>query len=178
MHAWIQMEKKGILSARDVKEGKVAKIRENMKRMGYDPVLTKVWDATREDKEFYEKADVILADVPCSGLGIIGKKPEIKYHGLELAEELVPLQRKICERSLPMLKLGGVFIYSTCTINPGENQENVAWLVEHFDLETESLDPYLPEELQNKMTGQGMLQMLPGIMESDGFFVARLRKRG
>ena len=67
---------------------------------------------------------------------------------------------------------------STCTINPSENQENVAWLAEHFDLETESLNPYLPEKLQNKMTGQGMLQMLPGVMESDGFFVARLRKRG
>ena len=178
MHAWIQMEKKGCLSARDVKEGKVAKIRENMKRMGYDAVQTKVWDATREDKEFCLKADVILADVPCSGLGIIGKKPEIKYRGLQLAEELVPLQRKICEKSLTMLKPGGVFMYSTCTINPSENQENVAWLAEHFDLETESLNPYLPEKLQNKMTGQGMLQMLPGVMESDGFFVARLRKRG
>lgn len=178
MHAWIQMEKKGCLSARDVKEGKVAKIRENMKRMGYDAVQTKVWDATREDKEFCLKADVILADVPCSGLGIIGKKPEIKYRGLQLAEELVPLQRKICEKSLTMLKPGGVFMYSTCTINPSENQENVAWLAEHFDLETESLNPYLPEKLRNKMTEQGMLQMLPGVMESDGFFVARLRKRG
>ena len=64
------------------------------------------------------------------------------------------------------------------SINPSENQENVAWLAEHFDLETESLNPYLPEKLQNKMTEQGMLQMLPGVMESDGFFVARLRKRG
>ena len=69
-------------------------------------------------------------------------------------------------------------MYSTCTINPSENQENVAWLAEHFDLETESLNPYLPEKLQNKMTEQGMLQMLPGVMESDGFFVARLRMRG
>ena len=75
-----------------------------------------------------------------------------------------------------MLKPGGVLIYSTCTIHKMENEENVLWLEENCGMQRESLDPYLPEILHNKMTEQGMLQMIPGLQNSDGFFVARLRK--
>ena len=75
-----------------------------------------------------------------------------------------------------MLKPGGVFIYSTCTINHAENEENAVWLEEYLGLRRESIDKFLPEALHNKMTEQGMLQMLPGVQKSDGFFVARFRK--
>ena len=122
-------------------------------------------------------ADVLLADVPCSGIGIIGRKPEIKYHAMEQAETLVPLQREICRQSVQMLKPGGTFMYSTCTINRAENEENVEWLEKHCGLVRESLNPYLPPKLCNRMTEEGMLQMLPGLQKSDGFFVARLRKK-
>lgn len=176
LHALQCLKGDGFVSARDVSVHKVGKIKENIARMSYSNVECKVWDGTIPDEEWTEKADVLLLDVPCSGIGIIGKKPEIKYHALEQADTLVALQRKICKSSLSMLKPGGVLIYSTCTINPAENEENVYWLEEHLGLRRESLNPYLPETLQNKMTAEGMLQMLPGVQKSDGFFVARLVK--
>lgn len=176
LHALIKLAGTGMVSARDVSEKKVKKIQENIRRMGFNNVEAKIFDATETDPEWKEKADIILADVPCSGIGIIGRKPEIKYHAMEQMDELVKLQRKICESSVQMLKPGGVFMYSTCTINPEENAVNVKWLQEHLSLVPESLDTWLPENLRNRMTAQGMLQVLPGINKSDGFFVARLRK--
>ncbi len=176
MHALLCLEGKGILSARDVRPEKVAVIRENVRRMGYTNVQCKVWDGTVTDPEWNNRADVILADVPCSGIGIIGRKPEIKYHALEISESLVPVQRKILKASVDMLKPGGTLIYSTCTIHEAENEENVHWMAENLGLKTFSLSPYLPEILTNKMTDKGMLQMIPGIHKSDGFFVAGLRK--
>ncbi len=176
MHALLRMNGQGFLSYRDISEKKLSRVRENLRRLQYTHAKGKVWDGTRADREWRERADVVLADVPCSGMGIIGKKPEIKYHALQKVEKLVPLQREICQASLTMLRKGGVFLYSTCTICEKENEENVMWLEEHCGLKRESLDAFLPEELQNKMTAQGMIQMLPGIHKSDGFFVARFRK--
>lgn len=176
LHALLRLGHAGFLSARDIRAGKVAKIQENVRRMGYTNVECKIWDATVEDPDWQERADVVLADVPCSGIGIIGRKPEIKYHAMETAGQLVPVQRRIAATAAQMVRPGGVFVYSTCTINQKENEENVQWLMEQTGLFPEPLDPYLPESLHNKMTAQGMLQMLPGIQRSDGFFVARLRK--
>ena len=176
MHELLRMNGQGFLSYRDISEKKLSRVRENLRRLQYTNAKGKVWDGTRADREWRERADVVLADVPCSGMGIIGKKPEIKYHALQKVEKLVPLQREICQASLTMLRKGGVFLYSTCTICEKENEENVMWLEEHCGLKRESLDAFLPEELQNKMTAQGMIQMLPGIHKSDGFFVARFRK--
>ena len=176
MHALLRMNGQGFLSYRDISEKKLSRVRENLRRLQYTNAKGKVWDGTRADREWRERADVVLADVPCSGMGIIGKKPEIKYHALQKVEKLVPLQREICQASLTMLRKGGVFLYSTCTICEKENEENVMWLEEHCGLKREALDAFLPEELQNKMTAQGMIQMLPGIHKSDGFFVARFRK--
>jgi 16S rRNA (cytosine967-C5)-methyltransferase len=177
MHALIKLAGTGRLYARDVSEQKVAKVRENIKRMGYTNAVCSVWDATKTDSEMQASVDVIIADVPCSGIGIIGRKPEIKYHAMQQAQTLVSLQREICRQSVQMLKPGGTFIYSTCTINRAENEENVQWLENELGLVRESLNPYLPESLCNRMTETGMLQMLPGIQKSDGFFVARLRKK-
>lgn len=176
LHALQRLQGKGFLSARDVSLHKVNKIKENITRMHYTNVECKVWDGTVPDISWKEKADVLLLDVPCSGIGIIGKKPEIKYHAMEQADALIEIQRKICENSIAMLKPGGTLIYSTCTINHGENEENVYWLEEHLGLKRDSLDDYIPESLKNKMTAEGMLQMLPGVQKSDGFFVARLIK--
>lgn len=176
MHALLQLGHEGFLSARDISAGKVAKIQENIDRMGYTNVECKIWDGTVVDPAWRERADVVIADVPCSGIGIIGRKPEIKYHAMATAGQLVPVQRKIAAAAVEMLKPGGILIYSTCTINRKENEENVQWLKEQTGMIPESLNPYLPESLKNKMTVQGMLQMLPGIQRSDGFFVARLQK--
>lgn len=177
IHALIELAGRGRLTSRDVSQQKVELVKENIRRMGYTNVSAKVWDARKPDSDMEGKADVILADVPCSGIGIIGRKPEIKYHAMENALGLAGLQREICEASISMLKPGGIFIYSTCTINHAENEENVQWLESRFGLVRESLDSYLPKPLCNRMTAEGMLQMLPGIQKSDGFFAARLRKK-
>ncbi len=176
MHALQVLNGSGLVSSRDVSEKKVKRIQENISRMKFTGWECKVWDGTKTDEAWLEKADVVLADVPCSGIGIIGKKPEIKFHALKQAKDLVPLQRKICNEAVKMLKPGGTFIYSTCTINKEENEENVQWLVEHLGLKRDSLNCFIPENLRNKMTAEGMLQMLPGVQKSDGFFVARLIK--
>lgn len=175
-HAADLLKGKGRICARDVSEKKLIRIRENAARLHETEVEIKVWDARNEDPDWREMADVILADVPCSGIGVIGKKPEIRYDAVSHIEELVPIQREILKGILPALKPGGTLIYSTCTVSPQENEENVAYLEEHFPLKRESLDEFLPESLQNKMTKEGMLQILPGVNGSDGFFVARLVK--
>lgn len=177
IHALLDLAGTGKLIARDVSGRKVELAKENIRRMGYTNVSCGVWDARIPDLDMEGKADILLADVPCSGIGIIGRKPEIKYRAMDKTGELAALQREICEASVSMLKPGGVFIYSTCTINRAENEDNVQWLESRFGFVRESLDSYLPEELCSRMTAGGMLQMLPGIQESDGFFVARLRKK-
>lgn len=176
IHTLIRLRGEGKLIVRDVKAKKVERIRENIRRMQYDNVICECRDARCEDAANRGKMDVVLADVPCSGIGIIGRKPEIKYHAMEQIKELVILQRDICRRAVQLLKPGGIFLYSTCTVSPAENEENVAWLEENLELRRSSLDEFLPDVLKNKMTKQGMLQMLPGIQNSDGFFVARLEK--
>ncbi len=85
--------------------------------------------------------------MPCSGIGIIGRKPEIKYHALQYAKELVPIQRKIVENAEKMVKPGGVLIYSTCTVNQAENEENVRYFVEHLGLKLESLNSFFATDI-------------------------------
>lgn len=176
LHTLLCLKGTGTLSARDKNASKVQVIERNIERMGYTNASCKVWDGTVPDPQWNERADVVLADVPCSGIGIIGRKPEIKYRALDNIPSLVPVQRKIAKASVSMLKPGGILLYSTCTINHEENEETVQWLISNCGMTPVSLDPFLPEKLRNKMTAQGMLQMLPGLQESDGFFVAKLKK--
>jgi 16S rRNA (cytosine967-C5)-methyltransferase len=125
-----------------------------------------------------EKADVVLADLPCSGLGVIGKKQDIKYRiTKEAISELVKLQRQILDVVWRYVKPGGVLVYSTCTMNPDENEKTVRWFAENYSFEPESLSPYLAEELK-KEGEEGMLQLFPGLHETDGFFIARMRRKG
>jgi 16S rRNA (cytosine967-C5)-methyltransferase len=117
--------------------------------------------------------------LPCSGLGIIGKKNDIKYHVRpEQLKELAALQRSILKNAAEYVKPGGILLYSTCTINPAENLENAKWFLEHFDFEGESMEMLLPEALRESMPAPCMLQLLPGIHECDGFFIAKFRKKG
>ena len=129
------------------------------------------------DSSIMDQADVVIADVPCSGLGVIGRKKDIKYNmTLEKIKSLVPLQREILEKAACYVKPGGVLIYSTCTITKEENTGNIAWFISNYPYKLESIEPYICEELHCKTTKDGYLQMLPGIHKSDGFFMARLRR--
>lgn len=167
----------GHVDARDKTEKKVALIEQNLERTGYQNVSVKVFDALAFDESVKEKADIILADLPCSGLGVIGKKPDIKYNMTkEMMSELAKLQREILTVIVSYLKPGGVLIFSTCTINPEENEENVRFISEKLKLQPESIDTYLPEKLQCETSKLGYLQLLPDKSGVDGFFISRFRK--
>lgn len=110
------------------------------------------------------KADIVLADVPCSGYGVIGKKPEIKYRSTaQKEEELVILQRTILDKAAEYVKPRGVLVFSTCTIAKEENEENMMWFMNNHPFKLESIDEFIPEELRSETTGLGYLQMLPGV---------------
>ncbi len=168
----------GTVIARDISEGKLVRIRENLSRAGFTNAEVQLADAALLRQEDVESADIVLADLPCSGLGIIGKKPDIKYNMTPAAlQELQQLQRRILTVVASYVKPGGVLIFSTCTLNPGENVENVQWIENTLGFEAESLDAYLPKNLHNNETCRGFLQLKPQHGCRDGFFVSRFRKR-
>ena len=167
----------GSVEARDLTDYKVELIRQNIERSGAINIEAVRHDATVFERRLEEKYDIVLADVPCSGLGVIGKKTDIKYRmDPEKIRELVQLQRQILHNAASYVKPGGILMFSTCTVCEEENQQNVAWLTSHYPLHTESLDKWLPEELCSEETKNGMLQLLPGVHKADGFFLARLKK--
>lgn len=171
--------RKGKVSARDISDYKLAKIRENAGRCGFDNVEVMLFDAGQCREQDIGQADVVLADLPCSGLGIIGKKPDIKYNMTpEGLRELAALQRKILQAAVQYVKPGGVLVYSTCTVNPQENRGNAVWLSQSEGLVPEGLWDGLPEALAAAAGEDGYLQLLPEAGKWDGFFVARFRKKG
>lgn len=177
LHMAEKLAGKGKVISRDLTEYKVSLIRDNIERMGYKNIVVQVWDATVLDESLIGKADVVLADLPCSGLGIMGKKRDIKYRMNEDAlKELVQLQKQILDVIWQYVKPGGILIYSTCTINPEENNKMVEWFIKEHPFELQSLAPFLPEKLKDDGES-GMLQLFPGIHETDGFFLARLKRK-
>lgn len=161
LHAASKLKGNGIVEARDVSEYKTGLILENVKRLGYENVSVKVWDATKTDETWIEKADVVIADLPCSGLGVIGRKADIKYRiKPEDIFEIAILQKKILKTISAYVKKGGTLIYSTCTISKEENEENRDYIIKElsFTLEEEK-------------------QLLPGIEPSDGFYMARFTRK-
>lgn len=177
LHLADKLQGSGYVEARDVSEYKVDLMQENIERTGAINIRAMQKDATIYDPESFQKADIVLADVPCSGLGVIGKKQDIKYKMTEAKQmEIVKLQRKILHVVQNYVKPGGVLIYSTCTIGADENQMNVKWFLENYPFRLESIDAYICEELRGKTTKGGYIQLLPGMHDSDGFFIARLKR--
>ncbi len=166
----------GMVEARDLTEYKISLVEENILRCGFQSIRTKVWDAAVFDPSMEEKADVVFADLPCSGLGIIGKKPDIK---IRLKEEellnLAALQREILQVVSRYVKPGGVLLYSTCTIDRMENEENADWILRELPFKKKSIAASLPEFLR-KDCKENQIQLLPGIHPCDGFFIAAFEK--
>ncbi len=151
----------GHVQARDLTDYKVGLIQENIFRSGLTNIEAVQWDATILHEESVEKADIVIADLPCSGLGVFGKKTDLKYKITEaMQSDLVKLQREMLSVVNNYVKLGGKLIYSTCTIHKAENEGNTAWFVENY-----------PEFRLIKEQ-----QMLPGIDGGDGFYIAMLVK--
>ena len=119
-----------------------------------------------------------MADLPCSGLGVIGKKSDIKYNmTAEKQDTLVKIQRDILKNALKYVKKGGYIVFSTCTTNKSENIDNFNWIIDNFDYEPVDIEIMLPERLRKDTAKNGYIQMLPGIDGTDGFFISKLRRK-
>ena len=176
-HAAQKLKGSGLVLARDISEEKVELIRENAHRQQISNLRAEVWDALCPDEGKMAWADVLFCDLPCSGLGIMGKKKDIKYRITpESIEELVRLQQKILSVVWTYVKPGGIMMYSTCTINRKENEEQVRWITDQLPFEVISMKEELPQALK-KEEGAFGLQLIPGIHETDGFFFAKLQRR-
>ncbi len=171
------MDQTGEVVCRDVSAEKLPWMEENRIRCGLSNMKTEIWDARMPYPGDENSYDYVIADVPCSGLGVIGRKPDIRYRiTKEDLLALLPLQRAILKQAAAAVKPDGVLVYSTCTINPEENKAMVQQLLAQGGWKMESLAPFLSETPEGADLSSGMLQLLPGIHPSDGFFAARLRK--
>lgn len=168
----------GHVEARDLTDYKVNLIRENIARSGLTNIDAVRWDATVSDASSVETADIVIADLPCSGLGVLGKKTDLKYKMTkETQTKLVLLQQSILSKVQAYVKPGGVLMYSTCTIHEKENMGNVHWFLSHYpEFELASIRQDVCEELKVSVREEGCLNLLPGVHKSDGFFLAKFRK--
>ncbi|MCI7129945.1 MAG: 16S rRNA (cytosine(967)-C(5))-methyltransferase RsmB [Lachnospiraceae bacterium] len=141
----------GHVEARDLTEYKVDLILDNIDRCQVENMSAKVWDATVPDEDAVGKADLVIADLPCSGLGVLHSKPDIKYKmSPEQMRELAVLQRDILAVVADYVKPGGRLVYSTCTVNRAENEDNAAWFAKtHPEFEKKSDRQILPSDRQD-----------------------------
>ena len=172
--AAIAMKGTGSITSCDVHEHKVGLIQNGADRLGLTNITARQQDATAFVPEWEGQMDVVITDVPCSGLGIIRKKPDIRYKDLTEMAALPELQKQILTNQARYVKPGGTLLYSTCTVLRRENEDVVAAFLEtHSDFYLEPLD--LPEEFPENTSG--MLTLIPGQHDTDGFFICRLRRK-
>ena len=172
--ASIAMGGRGEIVSCDIHPHKTGLIAAGAERLHLTNITARLQDASAFVPEWESTMDAVIADVPCSGLGIIRKKPDIRYKNLKEMEELPELQLKILENQSRYVKKGGLLLYSTCTVLRTENEDVVnAFLQRHEDFVTEPLP--LPGMFPKNETG--MLTLIPGQYDTDGFFICRLRRK-
>ena len=172
--AAIAMEGTGDITSCDVHAHKAKLIENGAARLGLTNIRALQQDATASVAEWKDAMDAVICDVPCSGLGIIRKKPDIRYKNLKELEALPALQLQILKNQASYVKKGGTLLYSTCTVLKRENEDVVkSFLAERDDFCTEPLA--LPEVFPGNETG--MLTLIPGEYDTDGFFICRLRRK-
>lgn len=157
----------------DLYPQRVSLIAQGAERLGLANVESTVRDAMTQEAA---KADFVLCDAPCSGLGVIRRKPDIMFKAREEAESLADIQRDILSASASLVKAGGVLVYSTCTLNPAENENNAQWFSEN-NLDFEPMPFELPEWVNHKYEN-GMATIFPDRNGADGFFIAKFRRKG
>ncbi|MGD9677860.1 MAG: 16S rRNA (cytosine(967)-C(5))-methyltransferase RsmB [Vulcanibacillus sp.] len=179
-HIAEKMQNKGRIIASDIHRHKIKLIEEQKKRLGIDIIETVCIDARDLHKEYGAIFDCILLDVPCSGLGVIRRKPELKWtKSIDDITKLIKVQQNILENVSSLLKPGGILVYSTCTMTKEENQDMIYRFIKkypEFKLD-KLLSTLLSESINQKIdTSEGMLQILPHYFHTDGFFISRMVK--
>lgn len=165
--AAIAMENRGKLISCDIHPHKIALIEKGAARLGLTCLHAQVQDASKQNAQWLGQMDAVIADVPCSGLGVIRKKPDIRYKDLSQIERLPQIQQAILQNQAAYVRPGGVLLYSTCTVLPAENQNVIArFLASHPE--------FSPEPLA--MSPSGMITLLPCEQGTDGFFICKLRR--
>ena len=166
------MKNTGTVVSCDIFEHKLQKIREGAERLGLTNIRAKLQDAAVFRPEWEEKFAYVLCDVPCSGMGIIRKKPEIRYKDEEALRRLPEIQRAILQNTCRYVKPGGTLVYSTCTLLQEENENIVDWFLQtHPMFQREEFFLPVCEQPVN-----GCITLLPQVHDTDGFFVAKFRK--
>ncbi|MBQ4510616.1 MAG: 16S rRNA (cytosine(967)-C(5))-methyltransferase RsmB [Clostridia bacterium] len=168
----IDMENKGEVIACDLHASKLSLISKGAKKLGIDIISAKEQNGKAYNGEYCEKFDKVLCDVPCSGLGIVFKKPDIKYKSIDNINNLPSVQYEILSNCAKYVKKGGILVYSTCTLNKAENENNVL----KFLNENRDFIP-LDFEIRNAKSQNGMYTFMPHIDGTDGFFVARMKRQ-
>lgn len=177
LHIADKLKGTGIVVVRDLTEGKIRMVEDNIARTGFTNIRAEVWDALEFDESWENQADIVIADLPCSGLGIIGKKPDIKYQVTEEGlKDLAGLQRDILTVVSRYVKPGGRLIYSTCTVNRQENEEQAEWFASSFPFQPVNMEGMLGDAIREESMRAGYLQLIPGKYPCDGFFIAAFQK--
>ncbi len=177
-HIACMMENSGKIIAADISEKKLAILRENCKRIGVQNVEPRTIDAAKADLSFINAADAVLIDVPCSGFGTLRRHPDIRWNKtFNQLCALNDLQYYFLENAAPHIKNGSILVYSTCTIEPQENEEVINRFLKKFPMFTvEHAGEFLPDVPQSAITPEGFLQTFPHEHSVDGTFAARLRR--
>ncbi len=173
------MENRGELHSFDLHKSKLSLIQSGAERLGISIISAAERDARRPDPDLLGRCDRVLCDVPCSGLGVIAKKPEIRQKDLSESARLPAIQAAILAASAAYLKPGGILVYSTCTVLPAENEHVVAsFLAAHPDFEAFDFTiPARDDSVADIQSVGGMTTLLPDANRTDGFFIARIRKK-
>lgn len=173
------MNNKGRIICWDIYEHKLELVRENASRLGINIIETKLQDAQVLDESMIGIADICIVDAPCSGLGIIRRRPEIKWNRKEEdIEDLVKIQRNILNNASKYVKPGGLIIYSTCTIEENENINMIEeFLNKNKDFTLSPFDQLISFDENMSSSKEGYIQMFPNIHGTDGFFISRIKKK-
>lgn len=173
------MNNHGMIIARDIHKHKLDLINKNSHRLGIKIIETQLFDAQDVDESHIGKADGVLVDAPCSGLGLLRRKTDLRWKKKPGdLDELPKLQYRILENASKYLKNGGVLVYSTCTLNKKENLEIVYnFLANNRDFCLDNIKGLIPENLYAPRAADGFLELFPNIHKTDGFFIARIIKR-
>ena len=180
-----EMEEVDEIISCDISESKTELIEENVRRIGVSKIKTKVNDASLYNPDFVDGFDLVICDLPCSGLGVMGRKRDIKYNvSLDKIRELAILQKKILENAVRYVKKGGRLIYSTCTMTKAENEENFTFIsefkgfsaVDFSDKIRGYVDRYKDGERLVNEAKKGFIRLFPGELGTDGFFISEFMR--